>query len=47
MLSWHAFVVVGWVTCLIAKRRLNKAESDRPFLAVVCRVTILMALQAT
>ena len=31
MLSWHAFSMVGWVACLIAKRRLNKGR-NRPAL---------------
>ena len=38
MLSWRAFSVVGWVTSLIAKQRLNKGRSRPAFLGVACRV---------
>ena len=32
MLSWHAFSTVGWVTSLIAERRLNKGRNRPAFL---------------
>jgi len=48
MLSWHASSVVGWVTSLIAKRRLNKGRNRPAFLGSrMPRDNPYVALQAT